>query len=195
MITGTPTRLQRDVARIIGTVAPTVQARPALVVLAGLPGTGKTHLARELSARTAAVLLESDAIRRLLCPDRRYTRAESRRLFTALHGATEALLARSTAVIVDATNLAEREREPLYDIAARRNAKLILVHVMAPEELARERLSKRRAGGPSNSEADGRVYDRMRYRVEEIRRPHHVIDTSRDIEPALATLMKEMMTP
>jgi len=194
MITGVArTQLQRDVARILKGVEPATAARPALLMLAGLPATGKTRVASELGRRTGAVVLESDAIRRLLFRERHYTRAENRRLFAAIHAAIDALLARRASVIVDATNLAERERTPLYEMAERNGAHVILAHVTAPNDIVRERLERRSAGEPSHSEADLAVYERMQPRVEQIRRPHHVIDTSENIEPALDALTKEMM--
>jgi predicted kinase len=188
------TRLERDVARILEGVepAPLKARRPALLVLVGLPATGKTRIASELRRRTGAVVLESDAIRSLLVRQRRYTPPENRRLFAAIHGAIDALLADGVSVILDATNVAEVERKPLYAMAGQRDAKLILVHVTAPDGVARERLERRR-NEKSQSEADLRVYERMQSRVEEVRRPHHVIDTSGEIEPALRALAKEMM--
>lgn len=187
------TQLERDVVRILGSLEPpTVKtAQRALLVLVGLPATGKTHIATELQRRTGAVLLESDAVRGLLFRQRRYTRSESRRLFGAIHAAIDALLSDGVPVILDATNVAEAERRPLYALAEQRNAKLILARVTAPSDVARERLA-RRAGEETHSEADMRVYERMLSRNEEIRRPHHVIDTSKEIEPALATIVREM---
>lgn len=194
MITGVARTLrQRDVARILKGVEPATAARLALLMLAGLPATGKTHLASELGRRTGAVVLESDAIRRLLFRERHYTRGENRRLFAAINASVEALLLAGRSVIFDATNLAERERTPLYEIAERNGAQLILAHVTAPNDIVRERLERRSAGEPSHSEADLRVYQRMQARVEEIRQPHHVIDTSENLEPALHALTKEMM--
>ena len=187
------TQLERDVVRILCSLEPSTvkAARPALLVLVGLPAAGKTHIATELQRRTGAAVLESDAIRSLLFRQRRYTRWESQRLFGAIHAAIDALLSDGVSVILDATNVAEAERRPLYAMAEQRNAKLILARVTAPSGVARERLA-RRADEETHSEADVRVYESMLSRSEEIRRPHHVIDTSGEIEPALATIVREM---
>lgn len=194
MITGVArTSLERDVARILDGIEPAAALHPALVVLVGLPGTGKTRLANELSQRTGAVSLESDAVRRQLFRERHYTRGENRRLFAAIHAAIGEFLANRASVILDATNLAERERAPLYAIAEQHRARLIVVHVTTPIDIVRARLEQRSASGLSHSEADLAVYERMQSRIEEIRRPHHVIDTSEDIELALDALTKEMM--
>jgi len=169
--------------------------RAALTVLVGLPASGKSRVAEELRRRTGAVVLESDALRRLLFPRRSYSAAESQRLFGAIHRAIDELLAEGAAVVLDATNLTEAERAPLYQIAERCAAKLILVQVTAPRSLARRRMARREATGVGRSEADLRVYERMSSQLEEVQRQHHLVDTSQDIEPALAAIAKEMTGP
>ena len=187
------TPLEQDVARILDTVRPVAAPRPALVVLVGLPGSGKTHLARELSRRSGAAVLESDAIRRMLFRERRYSRWEHRRVFAAIHGAIDALLAAKALVIDDATNLAERERTPLYVMAERHGAALFVIHVVAADDVTHERLVQRTSGEASNSEAGLSTYERMRRRIEPISRPHRVINTAEDIGPALDALTKEIL--
>jgi predicted kinase len=162
-------------------------------VLAGLPATGKTRIAEELRARTGAVVLESDELRRLLFRRRSYSTGESRRLFAAVHQAIERLLAEGVSVVLDATNVAETERSPLYEVASRHDARLVLVQVTAPPSLVERRLADRRASGEGHSEAGLRVYEHMRWREEEIARPHHIIDTSKPIDRAVAAIAKEMM--
>lgn len=186
-----------DLARILAKVRPYAsrRKRAALAVLVGLPATGKTRLAEELRSRTGAVVLESDALRRLLFPRRTYSAEESRWLFAAIHRATEQLLADGVSVILDATNLVRAERSPLYDSAERAGASLVIVHVTAPGRVARQRLTRRESAGTSRSEADIRVYERMRLRADEIRRPHHVVDASQETAPALAAIAKEMTQP
>lgn len=185
----------RNVDRILAAAAvrPRRRKRPALTVLAGLPATGKTRIAQELQARTGAVVLESDELRRLLVRRRTYSAQESGRLFAAIHEAIDRLLAEGVSVILDATNVAESERRPLYRMAEQRGARLVLVQAKAPPSLARRRLARRDANATGQSEAGIRVYERMRSRVEEIERPHHVVDTSRCIEPVVAAIAKEMM--
>ena len=187
----------KDVERILATVGAHVarRKRPALTVLAGLPAAGKTRIAEELRARTGAVVLESDELRRLLFRRRTYSALESRRLFTAIHRTAARLLEEGVSVVLDATNVAEAERAPLYEMARRHGARLVLVHVTAPPSLIRRRLAHRQTRGASRSEADVAVYERMRAREEQIQRSHHVVDTSKPIEPALAAIAKEMMKP
>jgi predicted kinase len=66
------------------------------------------------------------------------------------------------------------------------------VQVTAPDSLIRRRLASRSAGDIGGSEADVRVYERMRSRAEELRQPHHVVDTSQEIGPTMAIIAKEL---
>jgi predicted kinase len=187
----------RDIERILRTVwpLPAARRRPALVVLVGLPGTGKSRFAEAVRERTGAVVLESDDLRKRLVGQPTYSAEESRRLFEAIHGAIDRLLDTGAAVVLDATNLAEREREPLYSIAERRGARLVLARLVAPGSVVRERLARRGEEADAHSDADMEVYRRMRFREQEIGRPHYVVDTSRDIEPLLDKIAGEIGGP
>jgi predicted kinase len=182
------------VDRVLQTLGPLPgqQTQPALVVISGLPGTGKSRFANDLRHRTGAVILESDAVRRLLFERPSYTWQESRRLFTVIHATIEQLLREGISVIFDATNLAERYRRPLYQIAGQCGAKLILVEVTAPAEVAMARLAERAAAGGSLSDADVAVYERMLPTWEEIGREHFVVDTSKPTNAAVEAIAREM---
>jgi predicted kinase len=175
----------------LGTLPPP-QERPALVVIAGLPATGKSQFSRDLTRRTPAVILVSDVLRRLLFERPTYSWQESRRLFAAIHATAKRLLESGVSCVVDATNLAEVHRQPLYDIARRTGAKLIVVEVTAPAEVALKRLSERAAAGESASEADAAVYTRMLGEWEAIEREHHVVDTSKPTGRLSAAIAREM---
>lgn len=188
--------LPEDIERILveaGPLAPS-GSRPALVMTAGLPGSGKSRFCRELRRRTGAVILESDALRQALFGQPEHSYPESRRLFVAIHGAIERLLWAGAHTILDATNLAEWQREPVYAIAERTGARLILVWLKAPPQVVQARLTDRYRGtDPQDQSTAGlAVYERMRAQVEEIQRPHRVIDTSRRTEEALEAIAEEM---
>jgi predicted kinase len=161
--------------------------RPSLVVVSGLPGTGKSYFCRRLAERTPVVVLESDALRKVLFPSPGYGAEESSHLFQTIHRLAADLLAGGMTVVLDATNLEEYHRERLYHIAEQTGARLIVVQVCAPPDLVRQRLLGRadRRDAADNSEADWQVYQRMRPSAETIRRNHFRVDTSRDIAPAV----------
>jgi predicted kinase len=191
--------LAEDVERILAEAGPLPRGRrrPALVMAAGLPGSGKSRFCRELRRRTGAVILESDALRQLLFPQPNHSQAESRRLFTAIHAAIERLLRDGVHAILDATNLAEWQREPVYAIAERTGARLLLVWLEAPRQIVQARLADRCRGADTKdrSRAGLAVYERMRAQVEPIRRPHRVVNTLRGTRAALNAIAEEMELP
>lgn len=167
-------------------------AHPALVVVSGLPGTGKSYFCTRLAERAPLAVLESDALRKILFPVPTYSADESARLFQAIHHLIERLLRKGLSLVLDATNLSERHREYLYNIADRLDVKLILVRVEAPQEMIQARLRQRIEERKGSSDANWAVYERMRASVEAIRRHHYVADTSRDITPVLDKIVKEI---
>jgi len=187
----------QDGDRVLGALGPLPPSRhhPALVVVSGLPGTGKSLFCRELRRRTGVAVLESDALRKLLFSRPNYSSEESRRLFAAIHAAIARLLAAGISCTLDATNLKEHHRQPLYDIAEELGAKLILVEVTAAPEVVRRRLTARAGHGNALSDAGSAVYERMRREVEEIQREHFLVDTAADTGPVLATISREIDGP
>ncbi|MCJ7742965.1 MAG: AAA family ATPase [Dehalococcoidales bacterium] len=187
-------QLAADVERLAESLGqlPEPVAKPTLVAVSGLPGTGKSYFSTRLAERLPFVILESDALRKILFPCPTYSAEESTRLFRVVHCLIERLLKRGIPVILDATNLSERHREYLYSIVEHRGVKLVLVRVEAPPELVAGRLHQRQEIRESKSDADWMVYQRMRSSVEEIQRRHYAVDTSRDITPVLDKIVKEV---
>lgn len=171
-------------------------ARVVLVVISGLPGSGKSYFSRRVSERVPIVIVETDAMRKLLFSSPKYNAAESSRLFKACHALIGNLLKNGHSVLFDATNLVESNREYLYAIANKSDAKLIIVRVEAPLDVVSERLRKRENGdidiSLDNSTAGLSIYRRMVSSVEPIRRNHFVVDTSRDINPVIDKIAREM---
>jgi len=186
--------LSEDVERLWQSLEglPLPQIEPPFVVVSGLPGTGKSFFCRKLAERLAFVILASDALRKLLFPSPAYDESENRRLFPACHALIEELLRKGIPIIFDATNLLERHREHLYHIADKTGAKLILVGVEAPPEVVRQRLLARekRIDPQDDSQAGWGVYQKMRPRKEKISRNYFVVDTSRDITPAIDKIVR-----
>jgi hypothetical protein len=192
-----PQPLQEDVERILAALGSPLprRRRPVLVLIAGLPGTGKSAFAAQVAARTPLVVLESDALRRLIFPRPRYSAAESRRLFAAVHAAVDHLLSRGTPCLLDATNITETHRRPLYDIADARGAKLVIAEAVAPRGIVYQRLRDRAREGGVGSDADIFVYARMRPQREEISREHFTVDTSQDVTPAAEEVARAVQDP
>jgi predicted kinase len=171
---------------------PQPQIEPPLIVVSGLPGTGKSFFCRKLAERLSFLILTSDTLRKILFPSPKYKESENKRLFSACHVLIEELLSKGMPVVFDATNLLEHHREYLYHAAERAGAKLILVWIEAPPEVVRQRLlAREEAAIPQyDSEAGWEVYNKMKPRREKISRNHLVVDTSQDITTAIAKIVR-----
>ena len=193
----TETQVVSDTEQLLESLEqlPEPVVKPAFVVVSGLPGTGKSYFCRRLAERTPIIILESDVMRKTLFPSPTYSMTESARLFQAIHHLIEHLLKKGIPVVLDATNLSERNRERLYHIAYQLDARLVMVRVEAPFEVVQERLRNRANGTGSEedqSEADWAVFQRMKTSVQQIRRHHFAVDTSRDIAPVLEKIVREV---
>ncbi len=189
------TRLASDIQRLRESLKglPEPVAEPVLIVVSGLPGTGKSFFSKRLAERVPLLVLESDALRKALFSLPSHSAGESFQLFRTIHLLIEELLKGGISLVLDATNLSERFRERLYSIADRINARLVMVLVEAPPEVVRQRLADRAGDPEGNSDADWSVYCQMKSSVERISRNHYVVDTSRDIAPVIDKVVREIM--
>jgi predicted kinase len=165
-----------------------------LVMLSGLPGSGKTYFSRQLAKSISITLLESDFIRKTLVPQPVYTGAENARVFRTSYALAEELLTKGMPVLFDATNLVRRNRKRLYKIATTTKAKLIILEMSAPEQVIVQRLGQRiEELSPRNySDADISVYRRLSATAQPILRDHLTVSTDQDIMPAVDALAKDI---
>jgi len=139
---------------------------PALVMLMGFPGVGKTHCARLLAARLGAAHVATDHLRSRLFIAASYAAEENRAVFSLAETLVDNLLAEGHVVVLDATNLIASHRAPLESVASGRGAALLHVLVIADDAEARARLAARAVARSEDdhSDADVGVYERMRER-------------------------------
>lgn len=160
---------------------------PALILLSGLPGTGKTTFAHRLAEVLPFDHLESDAIRRSIWEQPAYTGAESAVVFARVEQLAARAVEGGRHVVVDATNVTNKNRRRFVRLADRAGATLVCVRVTAPEAVVRERLSRPREGW---SQADASIYELMAGRPQPSREPVVVVDTRFSLEPAIGLVVR-----
>jgi predicted kinase len=167
---------------------------PALVIMVGAPGSGKSYLARTLSAALGAELVQTDAVRKELFPDPRYTSSEHATVYDTCRRRIAELLGRGVCAIFDGTNLREKRRASLYQLAQRAGAQAIVVVAYASDEVIRARLQQRaeRRDPEDQSDADLPIYLRMRRDVEPVPRPHIVVNTAAAPGPVIRLLERRL---
>lgn len=166
---------------------------PSLVMLAGLPASGKSTLGRRwLADDKIDLLLDSDRVRKELAgidPDDDapadfesgiYRPAFSDRTYEELaHRAQQALL-KGLRVAVAATFVSDAKRRSMIALARSMGVPVHFLECQIPEEIARQRLASR---SDDASDADIEIYERLRQRWEPpspmVERVRKVCDTSR----------------
>lgn len=170
----TSARCMDEVRHYLGwATARTVRRAPALIVMAGLSGSGKTWLAQRIAARIDAVIVRSDIERKRLAglaplqasgsaPDAGlYSLDFNARTYARLYECVAHALEGGERIVVDAANLRRGERERFLALAARWGARAAIVHCRAPLEVLRQRVGARTASGSDASEATVTLLERQ----------------------------------
>jgi predicted kinase len=148
--------------------------RPLVIVVGGLPGTGKSTLARALARQFGAELLRTDVVRQRIfsrtgraAAEEGIYRAESReRVYQELFRQAEAFVDQKVAAVLDGTfSTAELVRQAHRLATDPRTIWLAVECVCAPE-VARDRIQSRLAAGGDASEALPEIHDLHRARWE-----------------------------
>ncbi len=141
--------------------------RPCLVLVGGLPGCGKSTLARALARQEGFAVVRSDAVRKELAGaagEGTYAPGWDERTYGECLRRAERLLFEGRRVLVDATFRAEADRRRFLDAAAARGVPGLLLLCRAGPEAVRARLAARRGDA---SDAGWQVYKQAARRWEE----------------------------
>ncbi len=172
--------------------------RPCLLLVGGLPGTGKSTVSRDLSKRAGFSLIRSDVVRKELAAvsgpaggqrdDDIYASAWTERTYAECLRRAEAMLFEGKRVLVDATFRQEKHRTDFFELAVHCGVPAGMLICHAEPEYVRRRLEQRRG---DVSDADWDVYLQMARTWEETSAPshaqrQHIVSTEGTPEAAVA---------
>jgi aminoglycoside phosphotransferase family enzyme/predicted kinase len=132
---------------------------PALILMHGCSGSGKSQLARRLVELFGAVQLRSDVERSRIpgVDPHQYDLATSELVYARLRSLAADVIDAGFPVIVDACHLKRSERAACVQVAQAHGLPWLVVDVRASVQVMRERIAHRRAAGADPSEADENV--------------------------------------
>ena len=138
-----------------------------LIVVGGLPGTGKSTLAAGIADRLGAVVLRTDEVRQRIDSDGpRYGSEAVTATYRQLLSEAERLLRLGESVVLDATWNDATLRSEARAVAAATSSLLDELQCTLPHELAAERIRQRMLHGDDPSEATPAVAEAMAERFE-----------------------------
>ena len=140
---------------------------PKIILVTGLPGSGKSYFAHHLSKNTGVKYLSTDQIRNEILDTKTYSNKEKDVVYHEMKQRLMAALSRNEDVVLDGTFYREILRQQFIQ-AARKIASVFIIEVTADEELVRERVNRKR----SDSDAGFSVYEKLKKEWEEIKTPH-----------------------
>lgn len=162
------------------------RAQVRLVLVGGLPGTGKSTVAAGIGAAHRWQVLRSDEVRRRLTAPGldgrglflgRYDADSTRQVYETLLETAERSLAFGESVVLDASWTDGRWRTAAAELADRTGSELVTLYCDADERVAIRRIQERRAEASDASEATPEVRTAMR-RVADPWQATASIDTS-----------------
>jgi predicted kinase len=139
-----------------------------VVLFTGLQGTGKTTSAGKLKQELDFDYISNISIRREL-GHKRYIPGQSALVNEVLYGRLAYSLQHNLGVILDSTFSKAAAREKVYSIASDYSANVVLLETIAPERIAKSRISRRQKNsGIVMEPTDPAIYEREKIEREPV---------------------------
>lgn len=147
---------------------------PAIILMHGLSGSGKSVVARELASELGAVRCRSDVERKRLCgawpvdadsvsaPAAVYSPEATSRTYDRLLQITDVAVSSGYSIIVDAAFLKQEQRHAFARLAELNNARFLLISCEAPDDVLDARVRSRAQAGRDPSDATLQVLELQR---------------------------------
>jgi predicted kinase len=144
--------------------------------MCGLPGVGKTTVAKRIAPLLNAVVLSTDKIRKELFHTPSYSRRERKLIYDILVLLAKYLCNSNVSCILDATFSKEKSRQEIRNKLRSYSKEINVIECICAEDIIIDRLKLRKH---DYSDADLSVYTSMKRIYEPVKGNHITVDTSR----------------
>jgi predicted kinase len=144
-----------------------------IIIVFGLPGSGKSFFASRLAKMINADYINSDKLRRKLFSKRSYSTKEKLSVYNAMLAKLNEIITKKKNVVLDATFSKNAIRKRFVEEAGNKS-RIAFIEVKAASSLIRERLKRPR----EDSEADFSVYEKIKQSWEPHTGPHQTLHST-----------------
>lgn len=147
-----------------------------IIIVFGLPGSGKSYFASKLAERINARYVNSDVIRRELFDMRKYSREEKMNVYNVMFREMKKAILQNKSIVLDATFYKRSIRNKFIEAVNKIGKRIIFIEIRAELKIITERLSRKR----ENSEADYSVYLQIKEVFEPMEEEHLILQSTQE---------------
>ena len=147
-----------------------------IIVVFGLPGSGKSYFATKLAGKLNAEYISSDITRKQIATQPDYSDQERLNVYDIMMEEAVKALANTNIVVLDATFFLRSARDKLVELVAQHHIDIRFIEIIADENIIKERVAKKR----QHSDADFSVYLKVTAQFEPMDKQHLVLESKRD---------------
>ena len=144
-----------------------------IIIVFGLPGSGKSYFASRLAEKIGAKYVNSDRLRKELFPKSDYSDREKQIVYNHMLEKMMEAVAKKEDLVLDATFHRKETRDHFINKIIGKG-EMQFIEVQAAEDIIRERVNRKR----EDSEADFEVYKLIRQQNEPLTEPHLILKST-----------------
>ncbi len=130
-----------------------------LIILMGLPGSGKSYVASHLQQKYGFITLSGEDIATKLFGTEKLSGQQYAQVYKTVRQKASELLQQGSSVIIDGTNLKKQFRQQIYDEV--KCDQTILIYLKTDDNVAMDRISKRK------NSCSSETYQAFKNQIEE----------------------------
>jgi predicted kinase len=142
-----------------------------ILIVFGLPGTGKSYFAKHIAEEVEAVHLNTDVVRKKSGLQGQYDEKTKETVYELLLKEMTAHVSEKRNVIVDGTFQKRKTRDRFLDKSKQLGQQVFFIEMKAGDETVKQRMKSER----EYSEADYQVYLRIKHSFEPMEQAHLVL--------------------
>lgn len=147
-----------------------------IIIVFGLPGSGKSYFAMKLAKKLQARYVNSDVIRNELFAVKEYSQEEKMKVYNEMIREMKKAIQQNANIILDATFYKKSIRNKFSEAVKEFGQSIIFIEVWADQKIIIERLSRKR----QYSDADYSVHLFIKEVFEPMKREHLILHSTQE---------------